>query len=79
MSKYFLLPELNHIIVEYTGNTLPCVRHSDLNWNELSENLEAIHLLEQNTYKIDWDILLENEYIYIFNEPLYKLLNRITI
>ena len=32
-----------------------------MNWSALSQNPNAIHLLEQNPDKIDWDYLSRNE------------------
>ena len=40
-----------------------------IDWSELSENPNAIHLLEQNIDKIDWDWLSGNPEIF---KPIYK-------
>jgi len=46
---------------------------NQLNWNSLSENSNAIHLLEQYPDKIDWDELSSNPSIFKLNKDAMML------
>ena len=52
-----------------------------IKWWRLSENPNAIHLLEKNQDKINWDWLSENPSIFEikFDKKLYNLLNEILL
>ena len=50
----------------------------NLNWGVLSENSEAIHILEQNLDKIYWPLLSSNpKAIHLISEALEKNPNKI--
>ena len=59
----FPLP-IAEIIAEYAGENefLPWVKQNQdkINWDKLSENPAAIHLLEKNLDKINWVYLSKN-------------------
>ena len=38
-----------------------------INWDNLSENPNALHLLEQNQDKICWNYLYQNYHLYFLN------------
>ena len=60
---HFQFPDvLKNIILEYATEyqLLPWVDESKLDWDELSSNPAAIHLLEKYPEKIDWFWLSRN-------------------
>jgi hypothetical protein len=50
---------IKHIIADYSAEyvLLPWVDLDKINWYPLSKNPAAIHLLEKNPDKIDWERL----------------------
>ena len=43
-----------------------------IDWEQLSRNPEAIQLLEANQDVIDWDQLVQNDSIFIYDYPRTK-------